>query len=174
MLVETDKEEISGLSQKIYNLYSSGIDNFDIEISDILELSKDDFAVYEEELYRIANLIMDAYLQKNINICVNVLTDIFVKQKHSEDLKFFIFCKHCPCFQCEPNKEVFKRGTNDEYIPPWQYCEKAFIELKVSRYIAYNLGFPCDIAELDRQSLENYVMGFFGTKIYGGNFRDAI
>jgi hypothetical protein len=174
MLIQTTNLDLPQLSEKIKDLYLEGVDNFDIKILDILKFTKDTFAIYEDELLKIASLIINELNASKKIISIDVLTDIFTKRARNKDLKFFIWCRHCPCFQCTPNKEVFKIGTGDEYIPPWQYCEKAFIELRVSRCIVDQLKLPFELANLERKNLDDMINVLYGTTVYGGKLKDGI
>ncbi len=42
----------------------------------------------------------------------------------------FIYCSICPCVGCVIDKELFKKSTGAENIPPDWYCKKQFENFK--------------------------------------------
>lgn len=160
MKVEVTKASLGELNNRV-----GEADNVDIVLTDnILEYRAQDFQTYREELVKIADRIILAYRTGQKRIALNVLTDIFSLQPRICH-EFLLFCKHCPCLHCEPDGELFKKATGDAFIPPWQYCEKAFIEYEVTRYIIVKLDLKLDVSDVDRILFEEYIDLLYGTDL---------
>lgn len=81
--------------------------------------------------------------EKGMAVAVNVVTDaLFCEAPIIEDE--FIICEGCPCIQCKPDKELFRKYTGDEFIPPERFCGKSFIELAVAGELKKDAGWGED------------------------------
>ncbi len=115
--------------------------NIDIDEEYIINFNNktDDWSKYKSFLYLLSDLIIEN-LKNGIFIQINILTDIlFLKSTDSKIDNCFIICKYCPCLQCNPNKELFKKYSSNENIPHINYCEKAFIEKEFSLFLVENI-----------------------------------
>ena len=139
--------EIKSIASIIYALAIRGQHNIDIVLEDLMEMDDEDFAEYEQQLRKTADIVGDLHRLKKICAAVNVLTDpVFSDANRSEE---YILCENCPCHQCQPDSAVFQAVTGDAFIPPRKYCRKAFLELRVAGYLRSLLGIQEDWHDID-------------------------
>jgi hypothetical protein len=160
MKVEVTRATLGDLSNMV-----GEAENVDIVFADnILAYTPLDFQVYRDQLMKIAGEIITAFKKNGQRIAVNVLTDILSLQP-PEHHDYLLFCKHCPCFHCKPDQDLFREATGDLFIPPWQYCEKAFIELEVTRHLIEELKLNTEVSDIDRVLFEEYIDLLYGTYV---------
>lgn len=95
---------------------------------------------YKSFLYLLVELICDKYKNSNIFVQVDVLTDIFFLTNDDNKINSnYLLCLYCPCLQCNPNSNLFKNYTNNEYLPFNEYCNKSFIEKEISIFLLNKL-----------------------------------
>lgn len=146
--------------------------DIDIVIPDLISFNDQDFTMYEVGLQNLADYIIQSYNHNQI-IRINVLTDIFCsKFKKIDD--FYIFCKHCPCWHCNPVPSFFKLTTGDSFIPPDQLCKKSFIELKTSKYILDQLRPGTIFPEVNYDDFKEFIDLKFGNDLRRNNERSIV
>jgi hypothetical protein len=167
---ENTQDNFSKILNLVEHLVDNDFDNFDIELEDdVSKYSKEDFLEYKKFLTGLAGIVIRKFAN-NKRIAINILTDIFVV-KSREINSNFTFCKNCPCMQCKQDKRYFKKTTGDEFIPPEQYCQKAFIELEISRYINETLELGINLSDLDWECYKDFIYMIYATElIHGGEY----
>lgn len=132
-----------------------------------LDVTVDDFRIYDSELKKVANLIYDNY-NVGIEVAVNVITDLLTASEVTipmEHEEFALFCKHCPCYQCKPDPDLFESVTGDRYFPPKKFCEKSFVELDASRYLINKLELDLGVSDISFEEFRDVIHAYYGAVI---------
>jgi hypothetical protein len=152
---------------------SKGENEFSIVYSDnnnkddILSWNEQHFESYKNELLKITQLIKEEYEKDNI-LYINVLTELITTEevKLNPDTKEkFLFCKHCPCTNCNVNPEFFKQSTNVEFIPPVYYCKRSFVEYEVGINLIKSLQLNIKLEEINCKDYLELIFKAYGNDL---------
>lgn len=165
MKINLNIDDLFDTYNKFCKLVNEKENNFDIYLDNIENLTKSNLNQYKAFLDLVSDVIINEHKKGNI-ISINVLTDIFTRD-HSilpDDSGLFLICNNCPCYHCTPNENLFKEFTGIKYLPIWQYCNKAFIEMEISRKLIEKLQLNIEISDIDYKDLM-----WITNKLYGNS-----
>lgn len=159
--------DLFGAYERFVSAVEAGTYQYDIVLAENLpELTEQDLGRYRAFLNLLAERVVTERRENNRYIAIDVLTDIFSHNADSAAVQeSYLYCRHCPCFQCAPNPEEFTRESMNQYMPYWQYCKKAFAELAMSKYIADELKLPIAISDIDFHDLDYLVRALYGNHL---------
>ena len=115
-----------------------GEDNFDFVLDeDFQTLGDKDIVRYKSFLNLVADIIIEKS-KAGQHIAVDVLTDLLTLSEGPlpDESGNYVLCANCPMYHC---KQAFDDATGCKFIPPKQYCLKAFAERDVTARIITEL-----------------------------------
>lgn len=150
------------------SLVSQGVNEFSFVLDEEIEkLNMEDLNKYMAFLQLVSDIIVEEFKNSSKQIEVDVLTQLFTLTNGTfpDDSGAYLICNNCPCYHCKQDPELFERVTMSRYLPPWQFCKKATIEMNIARQIAEELQLPMPISDLELEDIHLIARASYGNNL---------